>query len=92
MLVCMGAINYVVYYLDKKIPERNLRYSNPWIEGIFSVIYFLSFMLIFFLRKAEWKSETPTYQAMLWGMIIGGAIIVSFIRVNMARKKRKAYE
>lgn len=94
-IICLcawGAISYVVYYLDKKIPERNLRYSNPWIEGIFSVIYFLSFMLLFFLRKAEWKSETPTYQAMLWGMIIGGAIIVFFIRVNRARKKRKAYE
>ena len=37
-----GALFFAAYYLDKKIPERKLRYSNPWIEGVFSVIYFNS--------------------------------------------------
>ena len=39
-----GALFFAAYYLDKKIPERKLRYSNPWIEGVFSVIYFLCYM------------------------------------------------
>ena len=44
-----GALFFAAYYLDKKIPERKLRYSNPWIEGVFSVIYFLCYMLWFAL-------------------------------------------
>lgn len=46
-----GALFFAAYYLDKKIPERKLRYSNPWIEGVFSVIYFLCYMLWFFCAK-----------------------------------------
>lgn len=53
-VMCGGvwcALVFAVYYLDKKIPERKLRYSNPWIEGVFSVIYFLCYMLWFFCAK-----------------------------------------
>lgn len=89
--ICAGVwcvLVFAVYYLDKKIPERNLRYSNPWIEGIFSVLYFLSIMLGFFLRKDEWGTLPMAEQVMLWTMLIGGAVVVFFIRVYSAKKKR----
>ena len=55
-LAVWGALVFAADYLDKKIPEKKLRYSNPWIEGMFSVIYFLCYMLWFFLRKDEWRT------------------------------------
>lgn len=30
-----GALFFAAYYLDKKIPERKLRYSNSWMKGCF---------------------------------------------------------
>lgn len=93
-VICAGVwcvLVFAVYYLDKKIPERNLRYSNPWIEGIFSVLYFLSIMLGSFLRKDEWGTLPMAEQVMLWTMIIGGAVVVFFIRVYSAKKKRIRY-
>lgn len=90
-VICAGVwcvLVFAVYYLDKKIPERNLRYSNPWIEGIFSVLYFLSIMLGFFLRKDEWGTLPMAEQVMLWTMLIGGAVVVFFIRVYSAKKKQ----
>lgn len=30
-----------ICYLDKKIPERKLRNSNKWIQGIWTVVLFL---------------------------------------------------
>lgn len=89
--ICAGVwcvLVFAVYYLDKKIPERNLWYSNPWIEGIFSVLYFLSIMLGFFLRKDEWGTLPMAEQVMLWTMLIGGAVVVFFIRVYSAKKKQ----
>ena len=70
-----GALFFAAYYLDKKIPERKLRYSNPWIEGVFSVIYFLCYMLWFFLRKDEWGTLPMSEQMSLWVMIVGGLIV-----------------
>ena len=70
-----GALFFAAYYLDKKIPERKLRYSNPWIEGVFSVIYFLCYMLWFFLRKDEWRTLPMEEQMWLWVMIVGGLIV-----------------
>ena len=90
--ICAGvwcALVFAVYYLDKKIPERNLRYSNPWIEGIFSVLYFLSIMLGFFLRKDEWGTLPMAEQMSLLAMIVVGGVCVFLIRVCSARKKRK---
>lgn len=91
-VMCGGvwcALVFAVYYLDKKIPERKLRYSNPWIEGVFSVIYFLCYMLWFFLRKDEWRTLPLAEQMSLWAMIAGGGVCVCLIRVCLARKKRK---
>ena len=91
-VICVGvwcALVFAVYYLDKKIPERNLRYSNSWIEGIFSVLYFLSIMLGFFLRKDEWGTLPMAEQMSLWAMIVVGGVCVFLIRVCLARKKRK---
>ena len=70
-----GALFFAAYYLDKKIPERKLRYSNPWIEGVFSVIYFLCYMLWFFLRKDEWGTLPMSEQMSLWTIIVVGLIV-----------------
>ena len=70
-IICLavgGALSFAAYYLDKKIPEKKLRYSNPWIEGVFSVIYFLCYMLWFFLRKDEWRTLPMEEQMWLWVM------------------------
>lgn len=84
-----GALFFAAYYLDKKIPERKLRYSNPWIEGVFSVIYFLCYMLWFFLRKNEWGTLPMAEQMSLWAEIVVGGVFVFLVRVRSARKKRK---
>lgn len=85
------ALCFVAYYLDKKIPERNLRYSNPWIEGVFSVLYYLSVMLYSILHIEEWKTWSLDDKMLIFGMIIGGAVVVLFVRVCAAgRKKRRA--
>ena len=91
-IICLavgGALSFAAYYLDKKIPEKKLRYSNPWIEGVFSVIYFLCYMLWFFLRKDEWGTLPMAEQMSLWAMIVVGGVCVFLIRVCLARKKRK---
>ena len=91
-LICWavwGALFFAAYYLDKKIPERKLRYSNPWIEGVFSVIYFLCYMLWFFLRKDEWRTLPMAEQMSLWAMIVVGGVFVFLVRVCSARKRRK---
>lgn len=85
-----GALFFAAYYLDKKIPERKLRYSNPWIEGVFSVIYFLCYMLWFFLRKDEWGTLPMSEQMSLWAIIVVGLIVGVCVRVFLARKKRRS--
>ena len=85
-----GALFFAAYYLDKKIPERKLRYSNPWIEGVFSVIYFLCYMLWFFLRKDEWGTLPMSEQTSLWAIIVVGLIVEFCVRVFSARKKRRS--
>lgn len=50
--------------------EKKLRYSNPWIEGMVSMIYFLCYMLWFFLRKDEWRTLPMAEQRWLWVMIV----------------------
>lgn len=88
-LAVWGALVFAADYLDKKIPEKKLRYSNPWIEGMFSVIYFLCYMLWFFLRKDEWRTLPMAEQMSLWAMIVVGGVFVFLVRVCSARKKRK---
>lgn len=85
-----GALFFAAYYLDKKIPERKLRYSNPWIEGVFSVIYFLCYMLWFFLRKDEWGTLPMSEQMSLWAIIVVGLIVGVCVRVFLARKKKRS--
>ena len=85
-----GALFFAAYYLNKKTPERKLRYSNPWIEGVFSVIYFLCYMLWFFLRKDEWGTLPMSEQMSLWVIIVVGLIVVFCVRVFSARKKRRS--
>ena len=89
-LAVWGALVFAADYLDKKIPEKKLRYSNPWIEGMFSVIYFLCYMLWFFLRKDEWRTLPMEEQMWLWVMIVGGLIVGGCVRVFSARKKRRS--
>ena len=84
-----GALFFAAYYLDKKIPERKLRYSNPWIEGVFSVIYFLCYMLWFFLRKDEWGTLPMSEQMSLWAIIVVGLIVGVCVRVFLARKNEE---
>ncbi len=88
-LAVWGALVFAAYYLDKKIPEKKLRYSNPWIEGMVSVIYFLCYMLWFFLRKDEWRTLPMAEQRWLWVMIVAGFIFAFPVRVCSARKRRK---
>lgn len=88
-LAVWGALVFAADYLDKKIPEKKLRYSNLWIEGMFSVIYFLCYMLWFFLRKDEWRTLPMAEQMSLWAMIVVGGVFVFLVRVCSARKKRK---
>ena len=88
-LAVWGALVFAADYLDKKIPEKKLRYSNPWIEGMFSVIYFLCYMLWFFLRKDEWRTLPMAEQRWLWVMIVAGFIFAFPVRVCSARKRRK---
>ena len=85
-----GALVFAADYLDKKIPEKKLRYSNPWIEGMFSVIYFLCYMLWFFLRKDEWRTLPMAEQMSLWAIIVVGSIVGFCVRVFLARKKRRS--
>ena len=88
-IICLavgGALSFAAYYLDKKIPEKKLRYSNPWIEGVFSVIYFLCYMLWFFL---EWRTLPMAEQIWLWAMIAGGGVFAFRVRICSARKRRK---
>ena len=89
-LAVWGALVFAADYLDKKIPEKKLRYSNPWIEGMFSVIYFLCYMLWFFLRKDEWRTLPMEEQMWLWVMIVGGLIVGGCVRVFSAKKKRRS--
>ena len=89
-LAVWGALVFAADYLDKKIPEKKLRYSNPWIEGMFSVIYFLCYMLWFFLRKDEWRTLPMAEQMSLWAIIVVGSIVGFCVRVFLARKKRRS--
>lgn len=89
-LAVWGALVFAADYLDKKIPEKKLRYSNPWIEGMFSVIYFLCYMLWFFLRKDEWRTLPMAEQMSLWTIIVVGSIVGFCVRVFLARKKRRS--
>lgn len=86
-LAVWGALVFAADYLDKKIPEKKLRYSNPWIEGMFSVIYFLCYMLWFFLRKDEWRTLPMAEQMSLWAIIVVGSIVGFCVRVFLARKR-----
>ena len=79
-----GALFFAAYYLDKKIPER-----NPWIEGVFSVIYFLCYMLWFFLRKDEWRTLPMEEQMWLWVMIVGGLIVGGVCESFFGKKKEE---
>ena len=89
-LAVWGALVFAADYLDKKIPEKKPRYSNPWIEGMFSVIYFLCYMLWFFLRKDEWRTLPMAEQMSLWTIIVVGSIVGFCVRVFLARKKRRS--
>ncbi len=84
-----GALFFAAYYLDKKIPERKLRYSNPWIEGVFSVIYFLCYMLWFFLRKDEWGTLPMSEQMSLWAIIVVGLIVGGVCESFFGKKKEE---
>ena len=91
-IICLavgGALSFAAYYLDKKIPEKKLRYSNPWIEGVFSVIYFLCYMLWFFLRKDEWRTLPMEEQMWLWVMIVGGLIVGGVCESFFGKKKEE---
>ena len=76
-----GELFFAAYYLDKEIPERKLRYSNPWIEGVFSVIYFLCYMLWVFLRIVDWCTLPLAELLALCSIIVVGLIAVVCVRV-----------
>ena len=67
-----------VCYLDKKIPERKLRNSNKWIQGIWAVALFLWVIFPVVLRE-----KFNIFQGMSIGesITIGIEIIVGFIIV-----------
>ena len=89
-LAVWGALVFAADYLDKNNAEKKLSYSNPWIEGMFSVIYFLCYMLWFFLRKDEWRTLPMAEQMSLWAIIVVGSIVGFCVRVFLARKKRRS--
>ncbi len=82
-----GALFFAAYYLDKKIPERKLRYSNPWIErGVFSDLFPVLYVMVL-LRKDEWRTLPMEEQMWLWVVIVGGLIVGGCVRVFSAKKR-----
>lgn len=54
---------------------------------MFSVIYFLCYMLWFFLRKDEWGTLPMSEQMSLWAIIVVGLIVGVCVRVFWQEKR-----
>ena len=76
--ILAAAVFFCMCYLDKKMPERKLRNSNKWIQGIEAAVGFL--WVVFPIAS---KERMNIFQGMSIGesVTIGAEIIVGFIIV-----------
>ena len=85
-----------ITYLDRKLPGRQLRSTNPWLEGALGGMIFLSPTLLNLLRDSLWETggrPLKTEEVIMVGAVLLAALIVAVgIRVHIARSRRRKLE
>ncbi len=79
-------------YLDRSLPARKLRYSNPWLEGLWAGLFFLILMAVNLLRDNVYSfflASSPSERLLVTGFFILCLIICIATGVFFAHMRRK---
>lgn len=79
-------------YLDRSLPARKLRYSNPWLEGLWAGLFFLILMAVNLLRDNVYSFFLAS--SLSERLLVAGFFVLCFVLciaagVFFARLRRK---
>lgn len=90
-MICLGTCGCYIY-LDKKLPARLWRISNPVLEGAVGGGYFLLLMGIDYCQSGGMKGMMPGEQGCIILIILLGLLFSVLIRVGGAKNNKSKWE